>query len=248
MGELLIRRREMHEQSEPLIPSIYQRVEYIENTGSSYLSCGYLPSGADLYTQAKYYKSAWRRKEEGIVYIRDNSLSGALLELAFSSGTQNLMFAWSGAIYTGGTSGYSAGITNSIIYGGVNEVITTYGYKSSRELLGSQANDKDYKAISVGRVGGTKYKSGLGTGTPSASFGGEMISLFANSNTGGILFVGRIYEVNIYIDEFDDSHKVSQMIPVYRKSDGEIGMWDTVRKQFFTNVGTGTFSKGADVN
>ena len=37
-------------------------------------------------------------------------------------------------------------------------------------------------------------------------------------------------------------------IPCYRKSDGEIGLYDTVSKTFFTNSGTGTFLKGADVN
>ena len=36
-------------------------------------------------------------------------------------------------------------------------------------------------------------------------------------------------------------------VPCYRKSDGEIGMYDTVSKTFFTNQGTGTFLKGADV-
>ena len=41
--------------------------------------------------------------------------------------------------------------------------------------------------------------------------------------------------------------KVLDLIPCYRKSDGEIGMYDTVSKTFYTNAGTGTFTKGADV-
>lgn len=36
-------------------------------------------------------------------------------------------------------------------------------------------------------------------------------------------------------------------IPCYRKSDGEIGMYDTVSRTFYTNAGTGTFLKGTDV-
>ena len=40
---------------------------------------------------------------------------------------------------------------------------------------------------------------------------------------------------------------IRNFIPCYRKSDDEIGMYDTVSKTFFTNAGTGTFLKGADV-
>lgn len=36
-------------------------------------------------------------------------------------------------------------------------------------------------------------------------------------------------------------------IPCYRKSDGEIGIYDLVTDTFLTNQGTGTFLKGADV-
>ncbi len=35
--------------------------------------------------------------------------------------------------------------------------------------------------------------------------------------------------------------------PCYRKSDGVIGIYDIVSKTFFTNAGTGNFTKGADV-
>lgn len=38
------------------------------------------------------------------------------------------------------------------------------------------------------------------------------------------------------------------LVPCYRKADGEIGMFDLVSKTFLTNAGTGTFTKGADVN
>lgn len=38
-----------------------------------------------------------------------------------------------------------------------------------------------------------------------------------------------------------------ELIPCYRKSDGKIGMYDTVGKRFLTNAGTGLFTKGPDV-
>lgn len=47
---------------------------------------------------------------------------------------------------------------------------------------------------------------------------------------------------------FDKNNElICDMIPCYRKTDGEIGMYDIVRKGFFANVGTGTFEKGPNV-
>lgn len=40
---------------------------------------------------------------------------------------------------------------------------------------------------------------------------------------------------------------VCHLIPCYRKSDGEIGMYDLASKTFLANAGTGSFMKGADV-
>lgn len=57
---------------------------------------------------------------------------------------------------------------------------------------------------------------------------------------GAILQLGgfKIYENNVLVKDF---------IPCYRKSDNEIGMYDTIGKQFYTNQGTGTFTKGGDI-
>ena len=44
-----------------------------------------------------------------------------------------------------------------------------------------------------------------------------------------------------------DGVLVRNFVPCYRKSDGEIGMYDTVSKTFYANSGTDVFTKGADV-
>ena len=46
---------------------------------------------------------------------------------------------------------------------------------------------------------------------------------------------------------YDNGTLVREFVPCYRKSDNVIGMWDKVGKQFYTNGGTGTFTKGGDV-
>ena len=44
-----------------------------------------------------------------------------------------------------------------------------------------------------------------------------------------------------------DGEKIADYIPCYRKSDGEIGLYDLISKSFLTNSGEGEFQKGADV-
>lgn len=53
----------------------------------------------------------------------------------------------------------------------------------------------------------------------------------------------KIYSCKIY----SSSTLVRNMIPCYRKSDGTIGMYDIVNNTFYTNQGSGTFTKGNDV-
>lgn len=49
-----------------------------------------------------------------------------------------------------------------------------------------------------------------------------------------------------YFKVYDNGNLVRDFIPVYRKSDGAIGLYDLVEKSFYANAGTGTFLKGAD--
>lgn len=56
-------------------------------------------------------------------------------------------------------------------------------------------------------------------------------------------FVGRIKYVRIQ----RDGELVYNFVPCVRKSDSVIGMYDTVTETFFTNVGTGDFTKGENV-
>ena len=48
----------------------------------------------------------------------------------------------------------------------------------------------------------------------------------------------KMYENNVLIRDF---------VPCYRKSDGEIGLYDLVERKFYANQGTGTFLKGGNV-
>lgn len=47
---------------------------------------------------------------------------------------------------------------------------------------------------------------------------------------------------------YTNSKLVQKLIPCYRKSDDEIGMYDIINRRFYSNQGTGTFEKGNNVN
>ena len=51
-----------------------------------------------------------------------------------------------------------------------------------------------------------------------------------------------------YFKIYDNWTLVRDFVPCYRKSDEEIWMYDMVNDVFYTNAGTGTFTKGSDVN
>jgi len=53
----------------------------------------------------------------------------------------------------------------------------------------------------------------------------------------------KIYSCKLYVD----GTLQRDFVPCYRISDSVIGMYDTVNGVFYTNAGSGTFTKGADV-
>ena len=83
-----------------------------------------------------------------------------------------------------------------------------------------------------------------------------------NFKTGTMNSYGSIYILNVNTDVATSTYSSAKLykaqiysgdviirnfIPCYRKSDNEIGMYDTVNNKFYTNQGTGTFEKGNDV-
>lgn len=69
--------------------------------------------------------------------------------------------------------------------------------------------------------------------------------LFGVNDSGTIKAsaIATLYSCQIY----DNGTLVRDFVPCYRKADGAIGLFDVVNKLFYTNGGSGTFIKGADV-
>ena len=73
----------------------------------------------------------------------------------------------------------------------------------------------------------------------------QNIYLFARNQEGSVLSLCncKISKCQIY----DNNILVRDFVPCYRKADSVIGLYDLVNGVFYTNAGTGTFTKGADV-
>ena len=86
--------------------------------------------------------------------------------------------------------------------------------------------------------------------TQNTSYTGSNITtynlfIFANNYIGSVESASgmKLYYCQIY----DNGTLVRNFIPCYRKSDNEIGLYDTVNGVFYANAGTGDFTKGNDI-
>lgn len=97
-------------------------------------------------------------------------------------------------------------------------------------------------------INGTEYTI-PNAGTSNSNTDRHII-IFAASNTGNVPYNWSTYAKAkmYYFKVYNEDELVNYLIPCYRKSDNVIGMYDLVNNVFYTNAGTGTFSKGEDVN
>ena len=72
------------------------------------------------------------------------------------------------------------------------------------------------------------------------------ITLFGLNNIGVMTALSKC-KISLFRVK-DNGVLVANFIPVKRKSDNEICMYDKVTKQFFTNQGTGSFIAGPEIN
>lgn len=68
------------------------------------------------------------------------------------------------------------------------------------------------------------------------------LGLFA-TGTGGYKCKAKIYSAVLYLNGIE----IRRLIPCYRRSDNKPGLYDTIGGEFYTNVGTGEFTVGADL-
>lgn len=211
----------------PEIPLAYQRVDYIASDGNQYIDTGVLASD---YTDRITYD----------------------LKMALTALTASKHNYFYGCLYEGKRSGNVCipSTNTSRIYafcgdsGAVADLVEAPGINNDFTL--SVSTSPLVSTVS-GVYNGNNFEiTGQATGTmPSAN-----IWLFA-CNLNGAPTSGTSAPCTAKLYSFSmtkaDGTPIRNFVPCYRKSDNVIGLYDTVGGMFYTNKGTRSFTKGADV-
>ena len=131
-------------------------------------------------------------------------------------------------------------------------VLSTSGERAYAGYEGSNAWELYFPSILWGNKGVTNKLRVIESTVTNVGKKGtihlKILDIYANFTLGHYRYgnfqsKNRYYQLRIE----KDGVLMRDMIPCYRKSDGEVGMYDIVTGKFYTNTGKGTFTKGADV-
>lgn len=196
------------------IPAEYQEVEYLESTGTQWIDTGYVPV-EDTWVDAEYGFSGTYSGEQVILGASSSNYTG--------SNTTGLTVE----LYNHNR--WYCGCGGSIF----KNVLTGFGeglYIKHRVILSKDSLTVD---------GNIQSRNSSATFDPS-----QPCYLYAINAYGigaqRLSTTLRLYSVKLY----ENKNIMRNLIPCYRKSDNEPGMYDTVSGAFYTNNGTGTFLVG----
>lgn len=200
------------------IPKAYQEVEYIESDGTQYINTGIVVNNSNF-------------KHMHLIIDEDID-GGSSWMLNGSSDNAN------NAIYVG--------VHDKTFYYGIgNDKSTSITYNSDTPDRCIYDLDVKNAIYSVKNVQSGNEIVRVNTVENENKFDSVGLPIWLMGYSGeNIKHIGKIYSAQIYIDDII----ARNLIPCYRKSDGETGMFDTVTEQFYTNQGTGEFLKGPDVD
>ena len=204
------------------IPTDYQRVEYIESTGTQYIDTGMvLNNGCVITLDFLIAESSvnriiygWRRK--GRYTEPYQAMIGA--------NASKTRYVAVGRTSTNIPQCFRYDVRNKILIDSVNEQV----------LVNDIVTDC-----------GADFSNGKAFNENGSS---EVHPyLFALNNAGTPLAISQDSRIYRYSVQYE-GEVLQDLIPCYRKIDNAAGMYDVVNDVFYTNSGTGTFTKGPDVN
>lgn len=203
-----------------LLPSEYQQVEYLESSGTQYIDIGRVPNNTDIIEQK------FQSKGSG-----DSST-----------------ISWYGSMpsSSSATPRISMGATSSTRFIGVNQTANISDGKTDLTYL-------KWQVIGVRNYLVTQDDETFEKTAPQGSAYNPTIQLtsylFARHGNSGVqAHDGLGTKIYFHREYLANGTLQLNLIPCYRKSDDEPGMYDTVSGTFLTNLGTGTFVVGDDVD
>lgn len=200
------------------IPSEYQEVEWIQAAANV---GAYIDLGFSYDTGATIKLGQWVMNNN-TAYPFGSTDSGSYYRCCLSIPFSNEAYAYYRDVTAGSTSIKCKYVVNQL-----NHFVATY-----------KAGTIQLENLTNGNL--------VTTDTLKSYTISENHYLFAQNYKGAPRF-GDIRRVS-YFQYYDKTDTlICDLVPCYRIADGVIGMYDIVRNIFLTNVGSGTFTKGADV-
>ena len=194
-----------------VLPSEYQRVEYIESSGTQYINLPYGFAPTDTISMRSSI---------------DTSMVGDRFMTCPSR--------WNNDNNRFGLCGLAAQKYFIFAYGAISTSDSCFTIRCSNDgnLHDFYYSEEMFHIVDLKRAGGVG----------GVTFGAETypLRLFYgyNANTKG--------KIAYFVHEKADGRKLA-LFACYRKSDGVIGMYDVENDVFYTNDGTGDFTKGQDI-
>lgn len=207
---------------------IYEEVEYIEGTGTQWLS---LDKEVDYNTTQSYCKFQLTELPSSgmkMIYLIKviNNADRLKNYAAFNFyENENLMIMTEGMT----TSGYSY------------EWIPNYHY-TTNDIIEIYHNYKDLY-VNNNSSNLIKYLEGFDNGCNPTGIMGDNIGLFASERN-----ISSYSPIKMKLFSFkygNSMNWVSDLVPCVRKSDQVAGLYDKIKKKFYTNSGTGEFLVGS---
>ncbi len=188
---------------------------------------------------SEYQRVEWIANPNATEYIDtdltplSNETIGIDLEIEFPNSTNNKWFlGW----YVNGANRCLIGKYSYQIRYEVGDFVFRQAYTSGKHRI---------QAFTVGNpfiVDGVNTRIGSGNnGNKLCLFGRIYSGSFRQNNCDANT---KLYGIKIYLDETLERN----LVPCYRIADTEVGLYDVVNNVFYTNQGSGAFSKGNDVN
>lgn len=204
------------------LPAEYQEVEYIQSSGTQYIDTGVSLRDYDQNLDVVIDMDTLSTTS-GVQGLSNNAQSGkywfSLPE--FDGSTWYLQMAagtWATVPRVTGRTLLKANSKTGVIQAGNNS--RTVRSDSFVSAAGTSTNNGNLYLFASNNWGGTPQPV-------NGRFSARLYSaVFKNATTGDV---------------------IKNLVPCYRKADGEIGLYDKANQEFITNAGSGTFTKGADV-
>lgn len=210
-----------------LLPSSYQQVDYIATDGNQYIDTGVLAGNYGSGIRYVFRGNVTAYQSTSLIYWFGALADGCRSGNFFTNGTNQI------GMYIGG-SGAQA----------YNSVTLRPSVGSDFKLV-VQGTPEDSNNCAV-TMNGTQFNKGtlVDTEMPNTN-----IYLFTAKGTSAATTANRKYYGKLYSFTMDavDGTPIRNFVPCYRKSDSVVGLYDTVEDIFYTNQGSGSFTKGADI-